>query len=203
MRALGPALALAAALCAAPARAGDLVGRVTLGVEGAELAELGPTVVFLEPPAGEPAPPLPVRRVTIRQRNARFEPEFLVVAMGQTVEMPNDDTIFHNVFSLSRPNTFDLGLYPAGELRNVTFRHSGLVRLYCSIHESMRGAVLVTPGPWFATATAAGDWRIAGVPPGSYRLKVWNERLPEASRTVSVDGEATQRVDFALGGEGR
>jgi hypothetical protein len=115
------------------------------------------------------------------------------------VEMPNDDTIFHNVFSLSRPNTFDLGLYPAGESRNVTFRHTGLVRLYCSIHESMRGAVFVTPTPWFATASAAGDYRIAGVPPGSYRVRVWNERLPEATRAVSVNGEAAQRVDFALG----
>ncbi len=183
-----------------PAAAGALAGRVTLAVAEARLAELGPTVVYLDAAEGAPASTPPPRRASIRQHNARFEPEFLVVVEGQPVEMLNDDTIFHNVFSFSRPNDFDLGLYRAGSSRTVSFRHAGLVRLYCSIHESMRGTILVTPTPWFASVAASGDYRIPDVPPGRYRLTVWNEKLPALTRPVTVSGSGTERVDLSLGG---
>jgi plastocyanin len=199
-RALLLACALGLLLPAAPAGAGALKGRVSLAVEGTRLADLGPTVVFLEGGNGAAAAPARGARPEIHQRNARFDPDFLVVSAGQSVDMPNDDTIFHNVFSFSRPNDFDLGIYPAGDARTVTFEHAGLVRLYCSIHESMTGAVLVTPSPWFATASASGDYRIAGVPAGRYRLTVWNQKLPPATREVRVDTAGTERADVVLGG---
>jgi plastocyanin len=189
---------LLALFSAGGAGAGDVSGRVSLALEGARLAELGPIVVFLEPEGGGRVAAAAGRRPAIHQHNARFEPDFLVVTAGQTVEMPNDDTIFHNVFSFSRPNDFDLGVYPAGELRTVTFAHPGLVKLYCSIHESMSGAVLVTPSPWFARAGPDGEYRIPSVPPGRYGLRVWNEMLPLLERDVVV-GAGTARVDLELG----
>ncbi len=182
-----------------PAEAGEVAGRVTLGVEGTRLADLGPVVVFLEGEVGAAAPPAPSRSYTIRQRNARFDPDFLVVTAGQSVQMPNDDTIFHNVFSFSRHNDFDLGIYPAGKSRSVTFAKPGLVKIYCSIHESMSGGVLVVPSSWYAIASASGDYQIAGVPAGRYRLSVWNEKLPPATRTVQVKADGTLRADVALG----
>lgn len=199
MRALLLALVAAVLLTPGPAGAGEVVGRITLGVEGTSLADIGPVAVFLEGEAGAAAPRVPSRSHTIRQHNARFVPDFLVVAAGQGVKMPNDDTIFHNVFSFSRRNEFDLGVYPAGESRTVTFAHPGLVKLYCSIHESMSGAVLVVPSPWYATISASGDYHIAGVPAGRYRLTVWNEKLPPATRTVQVEVDGTLRADVALG----
>lgn len=199
MRPPWAALVLLAAL-APPAAAGGLSGRVTLAIADADLADLGPTIVYLERSAGGApgAPPSPVR---VRQHNARFEPEFLVVSEGQTVVMPNDDTIFHNVFSFSRPNDFDLGLYPAGSSREVVFRHAGLVRVYCSIHESMRGTILVAPTPWFAGVGASGEYSIPDVPQGRYRLTVWNEKLPALTRSVQVPERGTRRVDLSLAGE--
>lgn len=194
--------ALLALLCAAPATAGDLTGRITLAVEGTRLADLGPTVVFL---AGAGLPrtrPGALGRRIMRQRNARFEPDFLVVSAGQEVEMPNDDTIFHNVFSFSRPNDFDLGVYPAGESRTLTFAAPGLVKLYCSIHESMSGAVLVTPSPWFANASPDGRYRIEGVPAGLFQLTVWNEKLPALTRSVEVRSAGTT-ADLVLGSTAR
>jgi len=187
-------------LVAGAAHAGEVSGRITLAVEGAQLADLGPTVVYLEGGAPSPAP-RPRQRPAIRQSSARFDPSFLVVAAGQTVDMPNEDTIFHNVFSMSRPNDFDLGLYPAGESRAVTFASPGLVRLYCSIHESMTGTVLVAPSPWFATATASGEYRLSDVPPGRYRLTAWNEKLPSETREVVVRAGRTP-LDLVLGGGG-
>lgn len=191
---------LALGLGAAPAvsNAGEVAGTLSLGVEGVRLASLGPTAVYLESATGGSPAAAAGQRETIRQSNAHFVPEFLVVAAGTTLEMPNDDTIFHNVFSLSRPNDFDLGIYPAGESRSVTLAHAGLVRLYCSIHESMRGTVLVAPSRWFAVASPAGAYHIRGVPPGSYTLHVWNERLPAVEQKIVVPG-GVLRVDVTLG----
>lgn len=118
---------------------------------------------------------------------------------GQTVEMPNEDGIFHNVFSYSRPNDFDLGLYPSGESRQATLRHPGLVRLYCSIHESMNGAVYVAPSPWYALAGAGGRFEIRGAPPGRYRLRTWAERLPPTSQVVTLEEGAGLEVSIEVG----
>jgi plastocyanin len=187
-----------AALAPEHASAGEIAGRVTLSVEGARLADLGPTAVFLESLDGRGVVPAAATKPLLRQRNARFDPEFLVVVAGQSVRVANDDTIFHNVFSFSRPNDFDLGVYPSGESRSVLLAHPGVVKVYCSIHESMNATVLVTPSPWYAGVSATGDYRIPNVPPGRYRLTAWNERLPAATRTLSVEAEQL-RADLSLG----
>jgi plastocyanin len=181
----------------------EIAGRVALAFEGARLADLGPTVVFLTPADGETLPAAPAAGAppTIRQRDARFEPEFLVVTAGQGVVMPNDDSIFHNVFSFSRPNDFDLGVYPSGESRRVVFEHPGVVKLYCSIHESMSAAILVTPSPYHATVSRSGHYRIEDVPAGAYTLTVWNEKLPRSERDVDVSGSRPVLVVDVLLGE--
>jgi plastocyanin len=191
-------LALLLLCAAAPAAAQEtagVAGRVTLGVEGVRLGDLGQTVVFVDD--GESAPP-PAKRATIRQRNAYFAPDFLAISVGQSVDMPNDDAIFHNVFSFSKPNDFDLGLYPAGQSRQVTFKHAGVVKIYCSIHESMSGTIFVSPSPWFAVAKANGDFELNGIPPGRHTLRVWNEKLPEATRSVTLEPGERERVDIQL-----
>ena len=189
-------LALLLACAALPAAAQEnagVAGRVSLAVEGVKLADLGQTVIFVDGNSAAPA-----KRATIRQRNAYFAPDFLAIAVGQSVDMPNDDAIFHNVFSFSKPNDFDLGLYPSGQSRQVTFKHAGVVKIYCSIHESMSGTIFVSPSPWFAVAKANGDFEIAGIPPGRHTLRVWNEKLPEATRSVTLDAGERERVDIQL-----
>jgi len=197
MRHLLAALLLAVALPAA-AQEASVTGRLTLAVEGVRLADLGQTVVFLA--ADGAAAPAPAKRATIRQRNAYFAPDFLAIAVGQSVDMPNDDAIFHNVFSFSKPNDFDLGLYPAGESRRVTFEHAGVVKIYCSIHETMSGTIFVSPSPWFAVARASGEYEIPNIPPGRHTLRVWNEKLPEVTRAIVLEPGQRQRLDITLEG---
>ena len=139
--------------------AGELRGRVSLGVAGVPLAAVAPVVVYLEALDGARSRAPPRAPARMRQRDARFSPPFLVVAAGQSVEMANDDAIYHNVFSYSRPNDFDLGLYPAGESRKLVLRHPGVVKLYCSIHESMNATILVAPTRWFDVVNAKGALR--------------------------------------------
>jgi plastocyanin len=202
------ALAVLALLAAVTARGegaetGAIRGRVELGVVGARLADVGPIVAYLDAPeeGGRLAFAVPREVPQMRQSGVRFRPELLVVAAGQRVSLPNDDAIYHNVFSFSKLNAFDLGLYPQGESRSVVLRHPGVVRAYCSIHESMSGTILVAPSPWHAVADASGAFEIRGVPPGRYRLWVWNDRLPRIARAIRVAPGEVNALVVALGAE--
>lgn len=198
-RRLGTAL-LGLLAAAAPAAAGPVEGRLAIDIPGLRLADVAPVVVYLErigaaaAPADAEGPP-----AVIRQREARFAPGFLAVARDQPVVMPNDDDIYHNVFSFSAPNDFDLGLYPAGQSRTVRFEHPGAVRIYCSIHESMNATLFVAPTPWFAVADAEGRFAIADVPAGRWRLRTWAESLPPTEQTLRV-GAARLAVEVHLAG---
>jgi plastocyanin len=195
------ALVLLGLAGAGPARAqtGSVEGRVSIAVPGIDLASAGELVVFLDPTSGRVEPRVPRRRARIHQRDATFSPAFLVVTVGDTVEMPNDDLIFHNVFSYSKPNDFDLGTYPRGESRSVTFPHPGLVRIYCSIHESMSASIFVVPSPYWALARPDGSFAIRGVPAGSWQLRAWSWRLPTASTRIAVAPGRAARADLEFG----
>src|SRR5580692_8047674 len=132
-------------------------------------------VIYLEGPssAGDnPTNPEPPR---IAQLNRRFSPDLLVVPAGSTVSFPNMDPIFHNVFSLSKPKSFDLGSYDKGETRTVAFPKPGIVDLYCRLHPNMAATIVVTPNRWYARPDAQGQYRIADVPPGKYTLVAWHK----------------------------
>jgi plastocyanin len=179
--------------------AGSVRGRVRVDVQGSKIADAGPLVAYLEPLGGAPSPPVPSAVPKIYQKDARFSPKFLAIAAGQSVAMPNDDAIYHNVFSYSTPNDFDLGLYPAGESRSVTFRHPGVVRTYCSIHESMSGTIFVAPTRHFGVMKASGDFEIRDVAPGRYKLTTWCERLPAVTREIVVQPGKGTTVDLVIG----
>jgi len=199
-------LGLGLALGAMPAAGESPVrvsGRIGLGVPGASLAAAGPVVVYLEPEEPVPPPPPPAKRAELQQRNARFSPPFLAIVRGQTVDMPNFDRIYHNVFSYSRPNDFDLGTYPAGTSRSVTFEHSGIVKAYCSIHERMSATIFVAPNPWFAVAAPSGEFAIEDVPAGRYVLRTWAERLPATEQPLSVRAGRPTTVEITVAGSGR
>jgi len=115
--------------------------------------------VYLE--ASSPARPVLAK---IEQKNRRFSPDLVVAPVGSTVTFPNLDTIFHNVFSLSKPKSFDLGNYRKGETRTVTFTQPGLVFVYCRLHPNMAATIVVTPGKWYAKPDDLGHFRVERYP---------------------------------------
>jgi hypothetical protein len=134
----------------------------------------------------------------LKQKNKSFEPHLLVVTRGSTVDFPNQDPWFHNVFSLFNGKKFDLGLYEAGTSRTVHFDRDGVSYIFCNIHPEMSAVVVVLSTPYYAVVTRNGDFSIAGTPPGKYTLHVWSENaLPEAldglTRQVEISG-TTQSV---------
>jgi plastocyanin len=146
-------------------------------------------------PVGVSADQMQVKPIhsVLRQKNKSFEPHLLVVTKGSTVDFPNLDPWFHNVFSLFNGKKFDLGLYEAGTSRTVHFDREGVSYIFCNIHPEMSAVVVVVPSSYFALTNKAGDFSITGVPPGRYRLHVWSENaLPETlaglSREVEVSG---------------
>lgn len=160
-------------------------------------------VVYIEGPVGANAQPatnvVSVATRRIAQHGATFLPHVLPVMVGTTVEWPNDDDIYHNVFSMSDAKQFDLGLYkgdPPG--KRVTFDKPGRVDVFCSIHENMHCIVLVLENPYFAATDDNGDYEIPNVPPGTYMLKAWHERLPADEQQIVVPTNGEVRADFTL-----
>lgn len=138
------------------------------------------------------------RDIRIVQRDTAFVPGIVVVTQGTAVAFPNEDPFFHNVFSYSRPRRFDLGRYPRGESKTVRFDSPGVIKIFCEIHNWMRGAIVVTENPFHSLVADDGSFTIRGVPPGRYKLRVWHFDRGEKTVDVVVPDGATARVDVSL-----
>lgn len=158
--------------------------------------ELANVVLYLEPTGT--APSLAPVRATLEQRDERFQPRVLVVPTHSIVDFPNRDPVFHNVFSLSRTKTFDLGRYPRDASKSVQLDRPGVVRVFCHIHADMSAAILVVDGPGYAVPDSAGRYVLAGLPPGDYTLIGWHERSEPVRRVVHVAAGATTRLDVRI-----
>ncbi|HEY1497175.1 MAG TPA: carboxypeptidase regulatory-like domain-containing protein [Candidatus Solibacter sp.] len=135
-------------------------------------------VLWLEP-LDRPAPAVSGRRVEMKQKDKEFQPHVVAVPLGGTVDFPNLDLIFHNAFSNFSGQPFDVGLYPPRTSRSVVFKHPGIVRVFCNIHSTMSAIIAVVNSPWYAVSNSTGQYTIAGVPPGEYRLHIFHERALE------------------------
>lgn len=140
----------------------------------------------------------PERHPVLDQRNLQFHPEVLPILVGTTVEFPNRDNLFHNVFSYSRPKEFDLGRYPKDDLRSVLFDRPGLVRVYCDIHADMYATIVVLPHPYFATPDDDGAYTIRRVPEGKYTLVFWMDRNVVERRSIVVRAGENPEMNFSF-----
>jgi plastocyanin len=158
-------------------------------------SEVENVVVFLK---DAPAQAVPPRRAAIRQRGETFVPRVVAVPVGSTVDFPNDDPIYHNVFSLSRARTFNLGRFPRGESRAVKFDKAGIVKVFCDIHSHMAASVVVFNHPWFTVPDAEGNFEIGNLPPGNPQITAWHERLGDTTIRVRTEGGRGASVEFVL-----
>jgi plastocyanin len=128
------------------------------------------------------------------QKNKQFTPHLLVVPTGASIEFPNQDPFFHNVFSLFNGKRFDLGLYESGTSRSVRFDREGVSYIFCNIHPEMGAVVLALSTPYYAVSSSTGDVVIHNVPPGTYRLQVWSETGQSAN---PVDAQRIVQISTA------
>lgn len=137
-------------------------------------------------------------RVAIRQKNESFTPRVVAVTVGSEVEFPNDDPIYHNVFSLSRARNFNLGRYPRGDTRRVRFSRPGVVKVFCEIHSHMSATVMVFDHPWFAVPGEDGTFELPAMPAGDRQITAWHERLGDTTQRVRVEAGRAATADFIL-----
>ena len=149
-----------------------------------------------EPAGDRTVPPLSIPRM--EQTNRRFSPDTLVIQAGSQVSFPNLDPVFHNVFSLSKSRTFDLGNYSKGNTRLVTFPKPGIVYVDCHLHPNMAGTIIVAPNRWNTKADGDGRFVLKDVPPGNYTIVAWHKAAGFFRQQVQIGAHRDARVEFLI-----
>lgn len=170
------------------AAANDVTGKVDIVLKGdKEKPDLDSTIVYLQPGSGKTdIPPAEVKMAyTVRMKNKQFAPQAIVIPVGATVDFPNDDAIYHNIFSVSAPNQFDLGLYKSGASESKTFSAPGEVKVFCNVHPQMTGTILVVQTPYYTMTDKDGNFSFSNVAPGTYEIKAYSE-----------EGQTSQKIDI-------
>ncbi len=144
----------------------------------------------------------PATKPQMVEKDLRFEPHVLPVMVGSRVDFPNQDKVFHNIYSDSPGEKFNLGLYPKGDSRSVTFDKPGIFEIGCYVVPKMKGYVVVVPEPYFTSVDARGLYKLTDLPLGTYKIKTWNPDFGLTSQEFTL-GEAGQvlNIDFELGRE--
>jgi plastocyanin len=205
-------LAVMGAPCAR-SQAFDVSGRVVvarqMGHTHAASVSSADVVVWLTPTQKDWTPPAPrnAQGYTLIQKDKMFTPHLLVVPTGSSVEFPNLDPFFHNVFSLFNGKRFDLGLYEAHTRRTVRFDREGISYIFCNIHPEMGAVVITLSTPYYGVSKQDGTVTLHNVPSGSYRLSVWAENVPDdqlnaLSRSIVITSEKTQLGTLHLAATG-
>lgn len=187
----------------------SIEAKLVLADKSTPIKDASQVVLWLTSVDHPKRPTPPVQHFRVTQQDKAFHPNFLVVPQGSTVDFPNLDPWFHNVFSEFRGKRFDLGLYQAGAQRSVTFDKSGISYLFCNIHPEMTAIIVSVDSNHYSVTDQIGHARIANVPPGRYKLHVWyRDALPEsisaAERFIDVDQDGTtQAISLQVRPQGR
>lgn len=166
------------------AETGIVKGTITIGGRPTPDAVVSVEGSQLKAPSAQRSA-LGTKKAVIDQRDMKFIPRVLAVAAGTTVDFPNNDKTFHNVFSNSEAKKFDLGLYPSGQSRSATFDKPGVVKILCNVHPNMEAYVVVKSHSYFSATDARGNYTLKGLPLGKYRLEIWHPDF--GARTVPVE----------------
>jgi plastocyanin len=180
---------------AAPYQRGTAVPLSTSGNDDDPLSfERSRVVIYVEGrvPATKPA------TVTLEQRERRFYPDLVVIPAGSSISFPNLDPIFHNVFSLSKAKSFDLGFYPKDQTRTVAFPEPGIVFVNCHLHPNMGASIVVTPNGWATRSGRDGQFAIKDLPPGKHELVAWHKAAGFFRQTVEVGPTTPAVIQFFI-----
>ena len=184
----------------APAERDRRVNPADMAMPGQhDAADRRRSVVYLDPAPRAAFDAREEPHVRLDQRDEQFVPHVLAIVAGTVVDFPNNDRTYHNVFSLSKTRSFDLGRYAAGRSKAIRFDRPGIVRVFCDIHSHMSAFILVFAHRYFAVADAEGRYRIDGIPPGSYTVMTWNESTPlDAQRVVIPEAGGEVELNVTL-----
>ena len=153
----------------------------------------GSAVVYLE--GSKKATPL--SKYVIDQREKMFSPHVSVITTGTSVEFPNNDNVFHNVFAYFNAKKFDLGMYPRGKSKTEKFDKAGVVALFCNVHSEMSAYIVVVDTPYYAIADKKGKFAVKDVPPGTYTMHTWHESGAVSEQKITVGANTSANIVLA------
>lgn len=169
------------------------------GLSGKISGGKGAAVVYIEAIPGKTFP-APAKHVVMDQHSLLFQPHAAVVLVGTTVDFLNSDNVQHNIFwpmvAGNKKMSHNMGTWPKGEIRSFKFDTPGVVPLLCNVHPEMSGFIVVSPTPYYAEADASGEFKIEGLPDGTYTVTAWREGMKPQTKPVTISGGAT--LDFTL-----
>lgn len=134
----------------------------------------------------------------LTQKDASFIPKVLPILKGTTVDIKNEDKIYHNVFSLSDPKPFNIGRRPEGETVPQTFNKSGLIRVFCDIHPNMSAFIVVLDNPYYVKVNSKGEYTLTNLPPGKYIVHAWHYNSDADPVEITIGANETKTIDFSL-----
>lgn len=137
--------------------------------------------------------------VRMDQLAAQFQPRVLPIMAGTPVDFVNQDRFYHNVFSLSEDNGFNIGRKPTGTVATHTFKAPGLVEVFCDIHPQMSATILVLDTPWFTQPDSTGAFQLSGIPYGRYELRVYHPMHDPMRRELEVGDGVSMAQNFIFG----
>jgi plastocyanin len=183
------------ATAASKPETGTVKGTITVKAGASAKKDRKGVVIYLE---NVPGTPPKQKNATIKQREKQFDPPLTIVVKGTTIDFPNEDKIFHNVFSVSRPARFDLGLYKSGTAKSVEMKRSGVVDVYCNIHPDMIAKVKVLDNGFYTISGPDGKFEIQGIPAGEYPIVAWLPTGGEVSGKVTIKAGEAASVDLEV-----
>jgi plastocyanin len=178
------------ALLAAEAGVGIVKGTITIGGKPAPDAVVSIEGLSKEQAKAQMSLAKPSKKI-MNQQDLKFIPTTIAVMVGETVEFPNNDKVWHNVYSKRGANDFDLGLYPPGKTRSQKFDKPGVSRILCNAHPNMEGFIVAKDHPFFSTTNNRGNYEIKNVPLGKLRVEIWYPNMEIRSEPIPLvrDGE--------------
>jgi plastocyanin len=176
----------------------DVSGTVQVILKGDQKkTDLSSVIVYLDSTSESKIPSeLVNKNFTMATRNKQITPRVLAVPLGASVQFPNFDSIFHNLFSVSAPNQFDLGIYKSGDSKAQIFRNPGIVKIFCNVHPQMSATIVVNTTPYSTIADAKGNFDLGQIPNGTYDVKAYTEE-GQTSERITV-GDMPQKVHLSI-----
>jgi plastocyanin len=178
----------------------EVLGQVQIVLKGdKKKTDLSSVILYLEPVVHTAIPPEVLKKnFSMSTKNKQFTPRALAVPVGAGVRFPNYDSIFHNIFSVSSPNQFDLGLYKGGTSKTQSFQHPGVVKVFCNVHPQMSATIVVTASPHYTVADQAGAFNFGLIPNGTFQLRAYADEGQTAQKVVV--GEKPLQVNVTIDG---
>jgi plastocyanin len=164
---------------------GIIKGTITIGGKPATDAVISIEGLSKEQVKAQISQSKPQKRI-MDQRNMKFVPGVMAIMVGETVDFPNNDKSWHNVYSKGGANDFDLGLYAPGKMRSQKFDKPGVSRILCNAHPNMEGFIVVKDHPFFSTTDSRGNYEIKNVPLGKVRVEIWHPSLGVISESIEI-----------------